>query len=163
MLSGPSFAKGYLSTNLEIQTTQDSRFIRYIDNDIISSSFTTLVSVSPEIMDGFPTAVVVASKYLYHAVTIQRMLSTLIFRVYTSQDIIGVELGGALKNPLAIGAGMIEGMGFKVNTMAAYVTRSSLELQVGFRFHHIKYIIILLSRNVISRNFVKLWEENLRL
>jgi len=72
---------------------------------------------------------VVACKYLYHAVTIQRLLSTLIFRVYTSQDIIGVELGGALKNPLAIGAGMVEGSGFKVNTMAAYVTRSSLELQ----------------------------------
>ena len=55
--------------------------------------------------------VVVASKFLYHAVKIQRMLSTVHFRCYTSQDVIGVELGGALKNPLAIGAGMIEGSG----------------------------------------------------
>jgi glycerol-3-phosphate dehydrogenase len=55
--------------------------------------------------------VVVASKYLYHAVKIQRALTTLTFRCYTSQDVIGVQLGGALKNPLAIGAGMIEGMG----------------------------------------------------
>ncbi|RHY88653.1 hypothetical protein DYB35_007630, partial [Aphanomyces astaci] len=44
-------------------------------------------------------------------------------------DIIGVQLGGALKNPLAIGAGMIEGSGMGINTLAAYVTRSSLELQ----------------------------------
>lgn len=53
---------------------------------------------------------VVASKYLYHAVKIQRALSTMTFRCYPSQDVIGVQLGGALKNPLAIGAGVIEGM-----------------------------------------------------
>ena len=56
-----------------------------------------------------PTAVVVASRMLYHAVCIQRVLSTLFFRVYTTQDVTGVELGGSLKNPLAIGAGIIEG------------------------------------------------------
>lgn len=56
-------------------------------------------------------SVVVASKFLYHAVTIQRSLTTLHFRCYTTQDVIGVQLGGALKNPLAIGAGIIEGMG----------------------------------------------------
>lgn len=85
-------------------------------------------SFALEIAKGMPTAVVVASKYLYHAVTAQRLLSSLIFRVYTSQDVIGVELGGALKNPLAIGAGMIEGKGFGINTMAFYITRSQLEL-----------------------------------
>jgi glycerol-3-phosphate dehydrogenase len=58
--------------------------------------------------------VVVASKYLYHAVTIQRALTTLQFRCFTTQDVIGVQLGGALKNPLAIGAGVIEGMGLYV-------------------------------------------------
>ena len=78
-------------------------------------------SFAKEIMEGHPTALVCASKYLYNAVKIQRMLSTLVFRVYTSQDVIGVELGGALKNPLAIGAGMIEGMGFKVNTTGFYL------------------------------------------
>ena len=51
------------------------------------------------------------------------MMSTLYFRVYTSQDVTGVELGGSLKNPLAIGAGVIEGSGLGINTMAAYVTR----------------------------------------
>lgn len=86
-------------------------------------------SFAQEMMDNYPTAVVVASKYLYHAVTVQRALTTLHFRCYTTQDIIGVQLGGALKNPLAIGAGVIEGMGMGINTMAAYITRSSLELQ----------------------------------
>jgi glycerol-3-phosphate dehydrogenase (NAD+) len=85
-------------------------------------------SFAKEIMDNHPTAVVVASKYLYHAVRVQRLLSNLTFRVYSSQDTVGVELGGALKNPLAIGAGMIEGMGLGYNTMAAYVTRSCNEL-----------------------------------
>jgi glycerol-3-phosphate dehydrogenase (NAD+) len=54
-------------------------------------------------MRDMPTAVVVASQFMYHAVAIQRMLSTNTFRIYTNQDMIGVELGGSLKNPLAIG------------------------------------------------------------
>eukprot|EP01036_Dinobryon_divergens_P030682 gene30682-39962_t len=87
-------------------------------------------SFAIEIIKNHPTAVVVASKYLYHAVHVQRLLSTPYFRCYSSQDVIGVELGGALKNPLAIGAGMIEGSGLGINTMAAYITRSSLELQL---------------------------------
>jgi glycerol-3-phosphate dehydrogenase len=63
-------------------------------------------------------------------VTIERILSSSVFRIYTSQDVIGVELGGSLKNPLAIGAGIIEGTaGMGINTMSAYITRSSLELQ----------------------------------
>lgn len=86
-------------------------------------------SFAVEIMQNMPTAVVVASKLLYHAVTVQRALSSLYFRVYSSQDIVGVQLGGALKNPLAIGAGMIEGAGLGINTLAAYVTRSSHELR----------------------------------
>lgn len=80
------------------------------------------------IMKSEPTTVAVASRQLYHAVLIQRLMSSLTFRVYTSQDVVGVELGGALKNPLAVGAGMVDGMGFGINTMSAYVTRSCAEL-----------------------------------
>jgi len=50
------------------------------------------------------------------------------FRVYTSDDPIGVQLGGALKNPLALGAGMIAGLGLGTNTLSACVTRASREL-----------------------------------
>ncbi|TMW64457.1 hypothetical protein Poli38472_013079 [Pythium oligandrum] len=92
-------------------------------------SFLSGPSFALELMNKTPSAVVVASKYLYHAVYVQRALSTVDFRVYSSQDIIGTQLGGSLKNPLAIGAGMIEGAGLGINTLAAYVTRSSLELQ----------------------------------
>ncbi|OQS01340.1 NAD-dependent glycerol-3-phosphate dehydrogenase [Achlya hypogyna] len=92
-------------------------------------SFLSGPSFALELMNNAPSAVVVASKQLYHAVKVQRLLSTVDFRIYSSQDIIGVQLGGALKNPLAIGAGMIEGSGLGINTLAAYVTRSSLELQ----------------------------------
>ena len=60
-------------------------------------------SFAIELMQKMPTCVVVASKYLYHAVTIQRLLSSIYFRIYSSQDIVGVQLGGSLKNPLAIG------------------------------------------------------------
>ena len=82
-----------------------------------------------EIVQGFPTSVVVASDQLFLAVKLQKLLSNQkSFRVYTSQDPIGVQLGGALKNPLAVGAGMIAGMGFGVNTLSACVTRASREL-----------------------------------
>jgi glycerol-3-phosphate dehydrogenase (NAD+) len=87
-------------------------------------------SFAKEIAKGMPSAVVVASKFLYHAVAVSRIMSSLIFRVYTSQDLIGVQLGGALKNPLAIGAGMVEGRNLGINTMAFYITRSQLELML---------------------------------
>ena len=86
-------------------------------------------SFAKELMMMQPTAVVVACSDLVMAEKIQLMLSTLFFRVYTTTDVVGVQLGGALKNPLAIGAGMIEGKGFGINTMAAYVTKAQLELQ----------------------------------
>jgi glycerol-3-phosphate dehydrogenase (NAD+) len=82
-----------------------------------------------KIVQGFPTSVVVASDQLFQAVRLQTLLSNQkSFRVYTSQDPIGVQLGGALKYPLAVGAGMIAGMGFGINTLPASVTRASREL-----------------------------------
>lgn len=86
-------------------------------------------SFAIELMKNTPSMVVVASTKLFNAVKVQRALSSTSFRIYSSQDIVGVQLGGALKNPLAIGAGMIEGSGFGINTLAAFVTRSSLELK----------------------------------
>jgi len=85
-------------------------------------------SFAKEIMQGHPTTVVCASQKLYHAVQVQRVMSSSKFKVYTSQDVVGVELGGALKNPLAVGAGIIEGLGYGINTMSAYITRSTHEL-----------------------------------
>ena len=85
-------------------------------------------SFAREMMLNHPTAVVAASKFLYHAVSVQRALSSTTFKVFTSQDLLGVQLAGALKNPLAIGAGVIEGLELGINTLSFYITRSSIEL-----------------------------------
>ena len=87
-------------------------------------------SFARQICERHPTALVCASAKLADAVQVQFALSSKRFRVYASQDTVGVELGGALKNPLAIGAGMIEGAGFGINTLAAFVTRATRELTV---------------------------------
>jgi glycerol-3-phosphate dehydrogenase (NAD(P)+) len=58
----------------------------------------------------------------------QQLLSTSWFRVYTNSDVIGVELGGSVKNVIAIAAGVLEGLGFGHNTMAALITRGLAEM-----------------------------------
>lgn len=87
-------------------------------------------SFAQYIVKDHPTVVVVASAKLEDAVAVQFALSNARFRVYASLDVVGVELGGALKNVLALGAGLIEGSGLSINTMAAYVTRAARELTV---------------------------------
>lgn len=87
-------------------------------------------SFAEEIMRDFPTACVAASSTLFHATLVQKIFSNeKNFRVYVSQDVVGVQLGGALKNPLAVGAGLIAGMGFGTNTLSAMVTRAGAELR----------------------------------
>jgi len=87
-------------------------------------------SFAEEIMKGDPTVLAVASDQLFLAVRIQRLLSNKSsLRIYTSQDPVGLQLGGALKNPLAVGAGMVSGMGFGINTLSGVVTRASGELR----------------------------------
>jgi len=85
-------------------------------------------SFAKGILNDDPTALVCAAKYLYHAVAVQKIMDDIKLRIYTTQDTIGVQLGGALKNPLAVGAGMICASGFGVNTLSAYITRGAAEL-----------------------------------
>lgn len=75
-----------------------------------------------------PTAVVVASPWEKMAQRVQKSFSNDYFRVYTSVDVCGVELGGSLKNVCAIAAGISDGMGFGSNTRAAIMTRGLAEL-----------------------------------
>lgn len=75
-----------------------------------------------------PTAVVVASPWEKMAQRVQRAFASDAFRVYTSTDVAGVELGGSLKNVCAIAAGISDGMGFGNNTRAAIITRGLAEL-----------------------------------
>ncbi|MBP2649850.1 MAG: hypothetical protein H6Q74_675 [Firmicutes bacterium] len=75
-----------------------------------------------------PSATVVASPWRNVAETVQDAFITSYFRVYTNPDIIGVELGGALKNIIALGSGVAEGLGFGDNAKAAFMTRGLAEI-----------------------------------
>jgi glycerol-3-phosphate dehydrogenase (NAD(P)+) len=81
-----------------------------------------------EVARGEPTAVVIASEDLEMAAAVQGAFSGPTFRLYTNADLIGVELGAALKNIIAIGAGVCTGLGLGSNTMAALVTRGLAEI-----------------------------------
>lgn len=85
-------------------------------------------SHAEEVARKIPTAVVSASSDLETATQIQAAFMTSYFRVYHSTDLIGVELGGALKNVIAIGAGMVDGAKFGDNTKAAIMTRGIAEI-----------------------------------
>lgn len=82
-----------------------------------------------EVARGIPTAIVVASGEPAAAQTVQSLFHSPAFRVYTSSDVHGVELGGALKNVIAIGAGVCDGLGFGDNSKAALVTRAVSEMR----------------------------------
>jgi glycerol-3-phosphate dehydrogenase (NAD(P)+) len=85
-------------------------------------------SHAEEVSRRIPTAVVAASVDIETSKTIQAAFVTSYFRVYASTDILGVELGGAFKNIIAIGAGIIDGAGFGDNTKAAIMTRGVTEI-----------------------------------
>jgi len=81
-----------------------------------------------EVGAGLPTAMTVASPDGAYAQTLARELSSANFRAYTSTDIMGVEIGGAVKNALAVGAGLSDGLGFGANTRVALITRGLKEM-----------------------------------
>ena len=85
-------------------------------------------SFALEVAKALPTAVVVAADEHAVAERVQRALATRAFRVYSSEDVIGVELAGAVKNVIAIAAGIVDGLGYGHNTMAALVTRGLSEI-----------------------------------
>jgi glycerol-3-phosphate dehydrogenase (NAD(P)+) len=85
-------------------------------------------SHAEEVSVGLPTTVVVASDEPDVARYVQRSLMTGTFRIYTNPDVIGVEMGGALKNVIAIAAGVCDGLGFGDNTKAALLTRGLAEI-----------------------------------
>ncbi len=85
-------------------------------------------SHAEEVARGVPSAVVIASADHEQAEQLQTIFTDSLFRVYTSNDVIGVELGGAMKNIVAIAAGVSDGIGFGDNTKAALMTRGLAEM-----------------------------------
>ncbi|MEJ2163900.1 MAG: NAD(P)-dependent glycerol-3-phosphate dehydrogenase [Desulfobacterales bacterium] len=86
-------------------------------------------SFASEVARKLPTVVTAASKDSETAALVQQVLVTPYFRVYTSSDLIGVELGGSLKNVIAIAAGVIDGLKLGLNTRAALITRGMTEIR----------------------------------
>ncbi len=114
-------------------------------------------------MENHPVAVTLASNDYSWCKYVQTALHSLFFRIYLSTDVIGVECGGALKNPLAIGAGIAVGLGYGQSTLAAIVTRGAVEIQrmalaLGCKHPHTLYglagfgDLMLTSMCELSRN-----------
>jgi len=102
--------------------------------DTVDADLSTRLAVlsgpshAEEVSVGLPTTVVAASNEPYVARYVQRSLMTGTFRIYTNPDVTGVEMGGALKNVIAIAAGVCDGLGFGDNTKAALLTRGLAEI-----------------------------------
>jgi glycerol-3-phosphate dehydrogenase (NAD(P)+) len=92
-------------------------------------------SFAIEIMKGFPTLVSLGCKSIETARVVQVALSNETFRIYTTDDVMGVEIGGALKNVVAIMAGFIEGIGYRFNTLSGAVTRGVFEISLFSKFY----------------------------
>jgi len=100
--------------------------------EVLGAQVPTAVLSGPtfarEVGAGLPSAMTVASRDADYAMSLARSLSGERFRAYASSDMIGVEVGGATKNVLAIGAGISDGLGFGANTRVAMITRGLAEM-----------------------------------
>lgn len=85
-------------------------------------------SHAEEVGRGLPTVVVIGAKKKKTAQYLQEMFMNEVFRVYTSPDVLGIEIGGALKNVIALAAGIADGLGYGDNTKAALITRGVVEI-----------------------------------
>lgn len=107
-------------------------FLHQVFEEEISSKLPYALLSGPsfaiEVAQDLPTAVTIASRDLAYATEIAALFHGPRFRAYTSNDVIGVELGGAIKNVLAIAAGISDGMGFGANARAALITRGLAEI-----------------------------------
>ncbi len=115
--------KGIEETTLMTLTDIISDEIKHADVAVLSGP-----SHAEEVSRGIPTTCVVGARSKKSASLIQDAFMTEYFRVYTSPDIIGIELGGSLKNVIALAAGIADGLGFGDNTKAALMTRGIAEI-----------------------------------
>lgn len=118
-----SVAKGLEHTSLKRMSEVVTEELGEVHLAVLSGP-----NLAMEIAQGHPASSVVASSHLEVAAQVQRWLMGDRLRVYTSSDVIGVELGGALKNPIAIAAGISDGLGFGANAKAALVSRGIVEM-----------------------------------
>ncbi|MCX7085484.1 MAG: NAD(P)H-dependent glycerol-3-phosphate dehydrogenase [Methylococcales bacterium] len=130
--------KPYLSNNIKIAwatkgfNADDGSLLHDIVAKIYSPNTPAAILSGPtfanEVAAKLPTAITIASNQQEFAKKLSNILHGELFRTYTSSDVIGVEVGGAIKNVLAIAAGIADGLGFGANTRAALITRGLNEI-----------------------------------
>ncbi|MCC8142036.1 MAG: NAD(P)-dependent glycerol-3-phosphate dehydrogenase [Lachnospiraceae bacterium] len=152
-----SVAKGIEENTLMIQTQIVEQEIPQAEVAVLSGP-----SHAEEVGRGLPTTVVVGAQSRAAAEQVQALFMNEVFRVYTSPDMLGIELGGSLKNVIALAAGMADGLGFGDNTKAALITRgiaeiARLALAMGARYETISGLsgigdLIVTCASMHSRN-----------
>jgi len=116
---------------IEIETGKRiSQLVTEILGELLTQRFVCLSgpSFAKEVVAQHPTAIVAAGDNAAAATTVQSALSTEYLRIYTNDDVVGTELGGSVKNVMAIAAGMVAGLGFGSNSVAALITRGLAEM-----------------------------------
>jgi glycerol-3-phosphate dehydrogenase (NAD(P)+) len=128
-LLGPQTRIAWATKGLDAET---GRLLHEVVEELLGGERPTAVVSGPsfatEVARELPTAVTVASRFAEFAAEVTGWLHSDTFRVYTSDDLVGVELGGAVKNVFAIAAGISDGLGFGANARAALVTRGLAEM-----------------------------------
>ena len=118
-----------VSKGIEIES---GKRISEIAKEVLGSPYSYVCLSGPsfakEVVAGHPTAIVAASKDAAAARTVQNDFSFENLRIYTNTDVIGTEIGGSVKNVMAIAAGMTTGLGFGANSVAALITRGLAEI-----------------------------------
>jgi glycerol-3-phosphate dehydrogenase (NAD(P)+) len=119
----------YATKGFELET---GKLPHQVAREVLGAGRSTAVLSGPtfarEVGKGLPTAMTVASTDAQFAASLAQGLHSNNFRAYTSADLVGVEVGGAVKNVLAVGAGLSDGMGFGANTRIALITRGLREM-----------------------------------
>ena len=119
-----------VSKGIEIYTLMT---VSEVINDVLGDTYKNIVTLSgpshaEEVIEGHPTTLVSASPNTKAARAVQKLFSNETLRIYVNADIKGVELGGSIKNVIAIAAGIVDGIGYGDNTKAALLTRGLSEI-----------------------------------
>lgn len=144
ILAVPSFAINNIISRVKNIVSSDSILVSGakgfgndsggLISDILEKNFNNKYVIlsgpshAEEIVDDMPTTIVASSKELKYSERIQEILTNKTLRVYVNDDIIGTQIGGALKNIIAIGCGISDGIGFGDNSKAALITRGLIEI-----------------------------------
>ena len=128
----PYYSEGQIIVNVAKGIEESTLFtMTQIIEDEIKNALVAVLSGpshAEEVGRGIPTTIVVGAKSKDVAEKVQEVFMSPVFRVYTSPDVLGIEIGAALKNVIALAAGIVDGLGYGDNTKAALITRGMAEI-----------------------------------